>query len=62
MKFVGNNRFSLGNRAPEERQRQTRGKKKQRDSLAVLNKLTTADRALAANLLRPAQRIAPCIF
>jgi hypothetical protein len=62
MKFVGNNRFSLGNRAPEERQRQTRGKKKQRDSLAVPNKLTTADRALAANLLRPAQRIAPCIF
>src|SRR5215469_12327040 len=52
MKFAGNNGFFLGNSACGERQKPTPRKKGQRDSLAVLKKLTSADRGPAAILIR----------
>src|ERR1700752_4017368 len=51
MKFAETQRFFLGKGASKGRERQARGKKTQRSSLAVLKKLTSADRVGTAILL-----------
>ena len=61
MKGAGSGGFFLGKRSGE-RLNQTRRKKGQRDSLAVLKKLAPADRGLLAIVLRPAQRNCPLRF